>query len=218
MRISRLHIITQDLENKSHLQQVKEACEGGADWIQIRLKTQSKEEVKKIAQEAKMICLLHDCQLILNDHVEIAAELKLDGVHLGKTDMPLSEARAILGDYCIIGATANSYEDVEKIESEGIANYIGFGPYKFTTTKKNLSEVLDFEHFQNINQKTQLPVIAIGGIEYNDLETVLDTPIHGVAISSGIVKQENTVEATKKYLQHITDLKVKAHESIAIRR
>lgn len=198
MQIGELQVITQDLENRSHLEQVVALCEGGIDWIQLRLKTQTDDEAFCIVKEALSICKAYNCKVILNDRVDIAAKLEVDGVHLGKSDMPLAEARKILGGSKIIGATANTIEDLKLIEKEGIANYIGLGPFRFTETKKNLAEILPFSVFKNSKEYTQIPIVAIGGINSVDIAQLVEADIHGVAVSSSIVKQKNVAESARE--------------------
>ena len=99
------------------------------------------------------MCKEHDAILILDDHVELAQKLEVDGVHLGKTDMPVAEARQLLGEAFIIGGTANTFEDVEMHYRAG-ADYVGIGPFRFTTTKKNLSPVLGIEGYTSITDAT----------------------------------------------------------------
>src|ERR1700758_3328524 len=112
--ISKLQYITQDVEGKSHQQLAEEACTVGADWVQLRVKSKSAIEWKKIAMEAVTICNKHKAKLIINDNVSLAKEIGAHGVHLGKEDMNPVEARKILGNNFIIGGTANTFEDIKE--------------------------------------------------------------------------------------------------------
>jgi len=212
MRIEELQVITQDLNHCTHVEQVKALCEGGVKWIQLRLKKQNNTEAKIIAIQAKRICDEYGATLIINDRVEIAKELKT-GVHLGANDMPLSGARRILGNQ-IIGSTANSMEDVINIHEEGLANYIGLGPFAFTETKENLAPVLDLDVYRHIKRMTNIPVVAIGGIELSDLVQLKETDVHGVAISGAIVTAENITEAAKIWVEAINNLKLVEDEVV----
>src|SRR5246127_4479462 len=127
--ISRLHYITQDIENTSHTQLVEDACKAGVNWVQLRLKNKSYEDWKAIAEEALAICKKHNAKLIINDNVALAKEIGADGVHVGKQDMPVAKAREILGSGFIIGGTANTFEDVELHAKSG-ADYVGLGPFR----------------------------------------------------------------------------------------
>ena len=128
-----LQFITHYTERYSYLDSARMALEGGCRWIQLRMKDAGKEEILPIATEIRKLC--NDCGaiFIIDDHVELVREIRADGVHLGKNDMPVAEARRILGDEYIIGGTANTYEDVKKHWLDGV-NYIGCGPFRYTTT------------------------------------------------------------------------------------
>ena len=198
--ISRLHYLTQDLPDFSHSQLAEFACKGGADWIQLRVKNKSHKEWLKIAQETKHVCLKYGAKLIINDNVQIAKEISADGVHLGKEDMNPKEARKILGNNFIIGGSTNNMEDVIRQIADG-CDYIGVGPFRFTSTKEKLNPVLGLEGIKKIAEqfRKQIPMIAIGGIKLEDLEPLMETGIHGVAVSSAINISENKIEATKKF-------------------
>lgn len=110
------------------------------------------ETVRQLAEELKKACENRHALLIIDDYVEVAREVKADGVHLGKNDMPIEEARKLLGEGFIIGGTANTFEDVKRHYEAG-ADYLGIGPFRFTTTKKNLSPVLGLEGIVTSNNK-----------------------------------------------------------------
>lgn len=181
--------------------QVKDVIAGGCRWVQLRMKNASKEEIMPVAEQLKKICADSECILIIDDHVDIAKELALDGVHLGKTDMNPAEARAILGANPIIGVTANTFADIEAYSSLDV-DYVGLGPFRYTTTKKNLSPILGIDGYKAIMQQCAengiyLPVVAIGGIGYADIQAVMNTGVHGVAVSGSLINAESTVEATR---------------------
>ena len=188
-----------------HLQQVEAACKAGIKWIQLRMKQASDEEVRATAWAAKQITDANGCMLIINDRVEIALEVKAGGVHLGKQDMAVSEARRLLGKDMIIGGTANTVEDIREHHAQG-ADYIGLGPYRYTTTKKNLSPILGLEGYRQIMQllkreQRSIPVVAIGGIEMKDAEALFRVGLHGIAFSGMLVHAEDRakmVEAITK--------------------
>lgn len=199
--ISRLHYITQDLPGLTHAQLAEFACQGGADWVQLRVKNQSFDEWRKIAQETKLVCQKYKAKLIINDNVQIAREIGADGVHLGKEDMNPGEARKILGRDFIIGGSTNSMEDVKCKMAEG-CDYLGIGPFRFTTTKDKLNPVLGLDGIQQIVSQfgSKIPLIAIGGIKLEDTETLMQTGIHGIAISSAVNLYEDKAAIIKKFL------------------
>ena len=141
---------------------------------------------------------------IIDDRVELVKELGADGVHLGKNDMPISEARKVLGSAFIIGGTANTFEDV-KAHYEASANYIGCGPFRFTTTKKNLSPVLGLEGYRHIVEQMEeanihLPIVAIGGITAEDIPAIMQTGVTGIALSGTILHAEKPIDEMKKII------------------
>ena len=132
-----LQFITHRTERYSYFESARMALEGGCKWIQLRMKDAPLDEVEAVALQLKPLCKEHEAILILDDHVELAKKLEVDGVHLGKKDMPIDQARQILGEAFIIGGTANTFEDVLLHYRAG-ADYLGIGPFRFTTTKQNL--------------------------------------------------------------------------------
>ena len=125
------------------------ALEGGCRWIQLRMKDATDDDVRPIAHEIRKLCTEYGAKFILDDRVNLVVETGADGVHLGKNDMPVDEARRVLGTHYIIGGTANTFDDIQRLARQG-ADYIGCGPFRFTTTKKNLSPILGLEGYQRI--------------------------------------------------------------------
>ena len=173
------------------------ALEGGCKWIQLRMKDATDDEVRSVAAEIQPLCKQNEAIFLLDDRVELVRELHADGVHLGKNDMPVDEARRVLGEEFIIGGTANTFEDIERLASQG-ADYIGCGPFRFTTTKKNLAPVLGIEGYRDIIENMRragidIPVVAIGGITASDIDDILATGVKGIAVSGSVLTAENPV-------------------------
>jgi thiamine-phosphate diphosphorylase len=203
MKISKFQYLTQDISKFTHQELIENACKNGIRWIQLRVKNKSTLEYLQIAKDAKKITQKFKTVLIINDQVEIAKEVDADGVHLGKNDMLPEKARKILGHQKIIGTTANTFDDILKLQKQNI-NYIGLGPYQFTTTKQNLSQILGLQGYQNIIKKCKeneinIPIIAIGGIEAKDVKSLLDTGIYGIAVSAAIHHNQNIAENIKAF-------------------
>lgn len=191
-------------------QQVREVLAGGCKWVQLRMKDSSDDDIREIVNEIKPFCKDHDAILILNDRVELAKELEVDGVHLGKTDMKPEEARLILGSGAIIGVTVNTFEDVDLVKNLDI-DYIGIGPFRKTSTKKNLAPILGIEGYQNIIEKMrtaeiEIPAVAVGGISFDDIGPLFSAGINGVAVSGAIASAESPERATKKFLSIISNI------------
>ena len=189
------------------------ALEGGCKWIQLRMKDASDDEVRKAAAEIQPMCKEHEAVFLLDDRVELAKELHADGVHLGKNDMPIDEARRILGEEYISGGTANTFDDIPRIASQG-ADYIGCGPFRFTTTKKNLAPVLGIEGYRDIiakmrNAGINIPMVAIGGITPDDIDEILATGVQGIAVSGTVLNADDPVAMMKSLLSHSDDKELK---------
>jgi thiamine-phosphate pyrophosphorylase len=202
--ISKLQYIT-DCPNLA-----EQACKGGCDWIQLRVKNKPYNEWKNIAIQFKKICVRYGATLIINDCPEIALDVLSEGVHLGKEDMNILKAKSMLGANYLIGATANTFEDI-KAHANAQVDYIGLGPFRFTSTKKNLSPLLGIEGYERIMKQCHthhinIPIIAIGGIKEGDIENILKTGVHGVAVSSAISNDQNPEEKTKNLLNLLNRL------------
>ena len=199
-----LQFISHYTEQYSYLDSIRLALEGGCRWIQLRMKDASDEEVRPIAFEALHLCRNVGATFIIDDRVELVKELGADGVHLGKNDMPISKARQMLGSSFIIGGTANTFEDV-KAHHEASANYIGCGPFRFTSTKKNLSPVLGLDGYRRIVIEMRaahidIPIVAIGGIAQDDIHHILNTGIDGIALSGTVLRADDPVEKMKEII------------------
>ncbi|MEM9991435.1 MAG: thiamine phosphate synthase [Bacteroidota bacterium] len=193
--IAKLQYISQG----NHLEAIEKACEAGCNWIQLRVKNRSENEVLALAQQARTICTAYQSRLIINDYPDVAKAVQADGVHLGKTDQNHQTVREYLGQGFIIGGTANTFEDIKAYAQQGAVNYIGLGPFRFTTTKRQLSPVLGIEGYQKIvaqcqSENIKLPIVAIGGILLPDISAILDTGVHGIALSRLITKADNKAD------------------------
>lgn len=200
----RLQFISHQNEKLGYLDGIRKALAGGCKWIQLRMKGANDDEVRPIALQVKEWCREQQATFLIDDRVALVKELQIDGVHLGKNDMPIAEARKILGDGFIIGGTANTFEDV-KAHYEAGADYIGCGPFRFTTTKEKLSPILGLEGYKDIIQKMKeesidIPLVAIGGITKEDIPEIMKTGVNGIALSGCILHAVNPVEETREIL------------------
>lgn len=177
--------------------------DGGCRWIQLRMKDAPPAEIEATGRELAALCRDYGATLIIDDHVELVDAIGADGVHLGKNDMPVTEARRILGSDRIIGATANTLDDMLAAVTAG-ADYIGLGPYRFTTTKEKLSPMLGFEGYRRVmaafRRVSDLPVVAIGGINTPDLASLMQTGITGVAVSGALLTAPDPPAETRAML------------------
>ncbi|UKK67913.1 thiamine phosphate synthase [Prevotella communis] len=202
-----IQFISHYSERYSYLDSIQLALEGGCRWIQLRMKDATDDEVRPIAVEAQKLCRAYGAKFIIDDRVALVRELGADGVHLGKNDMPIREARRLLGSGFIIGGTANTFEDA-KAHYEASANYIGCGPFRFTTTKQKLAPVLGLEGYRSIISKLRaaninIPIVAIGGITKDDIPAILQTGITGIALSGTVLRANDPIEEMKHIINII---------------
>ncbi|MBO8473371.1 MAG: thiamine phosphate synthase [Bacteroidetes bacterium] len=200
--MEKVQFISHHTEKYSYADSVRLALKGGCKWIQLRMKDASEDEILETASQVRKMCDRYEAVFILDDHVRLVEKTGADGVHLGKNDMPVDEARRLLGNGKIIGGTANTLDDIIMHCSRG-ADYIGCGPFRFTTTKKNLAPVLGLEGYKEIMEGLgkagiKIPVAAIGGITVEDIPAIMATGINGIAISGSVLKADDPVEEMKK--------------------
>lgn len=203
--MKQIQFITHFNDQYGYVDGARMALEGGCRWIQLRMKGASDDEVAEAAAQIQPLCREHEAIFLLDDRVELAKSLKADGVHLGKNDMPISEARRVLGEEFIIGGTANTFDDIERLSSQG-ADYIGCGPFRFTTTKEKLAPVLGLEGYRNIVAQMEakginLPIVAIGGITCEDIPALMQTGIDGIAISGAVLNAADPVAEMKRMIE-----------------
>ena len=187
---SRLQYISQGSTATAQLNNIQQALSAGCNWIQLRYKNATIEEIIGLAKRVKRLCTSHAATFIINDYPHIVKTVDADGVHLGLTDMTVRQAQQIVGNNKIIGGTANTLEHVLQRVDEG-CSYIGLGPLRFTTTKEKLSPVLGLSGYEEITEALLLrhiaiPIYAIGGIVLEDIQAIMKTGIYGVAVSGVI--------------------------------
>ena len=237
MNLQNVHLqfITHYTEKYSYIDSAKIALEGGCRWIQLRMKDVPETTLEHHALIIQEMCRNYGATFIIDDNVFLAKKIKADGVHLGKNDMPITEARRILGEDFIIGGTVNTFEDILKIidnvqvgistssvteelkvqssmVQQSMVNYFGCGPFRFTQTKEKLSPILGIEGYKEIVKKKNeynidIPIVAIGGIVNADIPHILETGIDGIALSSGVLRAENPIEEMKNIVSILKNFK-----------
>ena len=205
-----LQFITHTTERYGYVEGAIEALNGGCKWIQLRMKGADADDIRQAVAKLKPLCQEKGAILILDDHVELTSQLDIDGVHLGKNDMPPAEARALIGEKYIIGGTANTFEDIKNLVAQGV-DYIGLGPFRYTETKQNLSAILGIEGYKNILSQCRAagittPIVAIGGIEPDDIPTIMQAGVSGIALSGAILRSDNPAETSHKIITTLNNL------------
>jgi thiamine-phosphate pyrophosphorylase len=190
----------------------------GGKWIQLRVKEKTEEEVLPLAIAASKLCERYHAKLIVNDYPRVALQAGAAGVHLGLDDMPVPEARALLGKAYCIGGTANTFADILRRADEG-ADYIGLGPFRFTATKKNLSPVLGLEGYAALMEEVRLagiriPIIAIGGIVLADIPSILLTGIYGIAVSGTLTYHTDHQQQIKAFYNQLNRNEIKEFDHV----
>jgi len=202
MHISTLQYITTSPEG------AERACRGGVRWVQLRVKNQPYAIWKQLALETQAVARRYGATLLINDNPRLAQDIGADGVHLGQADMPPAEARAMLGATFIIGGTANTFADVQRHAAAGV-DYVGLGPFRFTSTKEKLSPILGLAGYADILRQCRaagltVPIIGIGGVTLADVPDLLETGLHGVAVSGAIGAAAEPSAAAAQFVERLT--------------
>lgn len=200
-----LQYITNTESPSSVTDQIRAVLNGGCRWIQIRMKEATDLEVRNVVETVMPWCLETESFLILDDRVELAKELQVGGVHLGKTDMLPSQARIVLGAGAVIGVTANTIDDVKAVRGLDV-DYVGIGPFADTKTKKNLAPILELEGIRRIvtemkQEQIELPTVAVGGIRLSDVVPLMETGVNGIAVSGAIAYAHDMQKATEDFVK-----------------
>ncbi len=201
--ISKLQFITTNAASAG------QACMGGVDWIQLRLKDISYEDYKKTALDVQAVCKKYNATFIVNDNIKLALDINADGVHVGKEDpLPQADIDAMLARGGIIGVTTNDIDDFLHLQGKPVS-YVGLGPYRYTDTKKNLSPILGLNGYRKLFAQLKAkniaypPVIGIGGITSDDVSVLMTTGLHGIAVSGAIGNAPDITEAARKFKDYL---------------
>jgi len=196
--LPKLQYITQNNLAKSHVKQAIEMYEAGCKWVQLRIKDQPLQHILETANKITPYSKEKKTILTINDYPEIALKTKANGVHIGKNDPSISYTKQLLDTSQIIGATANTLNEVLHAVEHGV-DYIGLGPFRFTSTKKKLSPFLGLKGYETIintllKKGINTPIYAIGGIKTDDLNALKNTGIYGIAISGMLLNSNKKHE------------------------
>lgn len=202
--------ITHLNERYDYLSGVKEALEGGCRWVQLRMKEATDAQMVETGLKLRELCDQYNATFLLNDRVHLVKECGADGVHIGKNDLSPNEAREILGDRYIIGSTVNSCADLENLTSQSV-DYIGVGPFRFTTTKKNLSPIIGLEGYRDMlryeaQRAITLPIVAIGGVTKDDIGDIMAQGVSGIALSGTVLNSERPAEESREIKDILTHI------------
>lgn len=192
------------LKGETLADQVEKALQGGVTCVQLREKNLSEEEFEKEAKEIQTLCRQYDVPFIINDNVELAKKIDADGVHIGQKDMDVETARQILGEGKWIGVSAKTIEQA-KIAKEQGATYLGVGAAFPTDSKADASEV-GIPAIAMVSEYSELPVVAIGGINETNIMQLKGTGIDGVAVISAIFAKDDILKAAENLIQQVEEI------------
>ena len=175
-------------------EQVEQTLKGGTTFVQLREKDLSYEDFLQEGKEIQELCKKYQVPFVINDNVQLAKELDADGVHIGQDDMEISEARNLIGSNKILGVSVQTVEDAIFAEKEG-ADYLGVGAVFSTSTKLDAVDV-SYQMLKEICAAVKIPVVAIGGINKNNMLDLQNSGICGVAVVSAIFAEDDIEKAT----------------------
>jgi thiamine-phosphate pyrophosphorylase len=203
--ISKFHYLTQDLRTRSHLKQATVACEAGANWIQYRCLTKPDEELIEEINEIAALCDDWGTTLILTNHYHLLSKVDAQGVHIEDFDADFKAIRKVIGDDKTLGASATTIAGLLAVQSTGVVDYCGYGPFAHTNTKPNNKPLLGFEGYRKLQQSPEItiPVIAVGGIDLTDVDPLIKTGIYGIAVSAAVNLAIDPGRALKEFYKKI---------------
>lgn len=202
---SPVHLVTDGADVATTVAQARQAVSGGCRWVQVRMKNADPADRDTALISLRDFCHSHGTTLIVDDDVQAVHRTSIDGVHLGHEDMDPTEARAILGPVPLIGATVNCAADAERLVGKPI-DYIGLGPWRFTTTKRRLAKPLGAQGTRDLVRNIRdlgihVPILVIGGIIGEDIPAVLASGADGIAVSSAICRAADPAAAARRIMQ-----------------
>jgi thiamine-phosphate pyrophosphorylase len=205
--IEKLQFITHDIEQHSHIEQARIACEAGAKWIQYRCLTKSDDELLKDINVIAELCDDWGATLIVTDHIHLNGKADIQGFHIEDMDADFQKLRIELGEAITIGGSSNTVEGLIRIAKEG-ADYAGFGPFNITTTKPNNAPLIGLSGYESAvnllkQQNIDLPVLAVGGITIADIDGIMATGAFGIAASSAINQAEDMTAAYLEFYNKV---------------
>ena len=194
-----LYLVTDNSDDvEKFLNTIEEGIKGGVTVVQIREKTAETLDFYELALKVKEITTRYNVPLIINDRVDIALAIDADGVHVGQSDMPCDVTRKLIGKDKILGVSAATIEEAKKAERDG-ADYIGTGAVFPTATKDDAPSITK-EDLKEIVESINIPVVAIGGINFDNASTLIDTGIAGLSVVSAIMSSENPKKSSEELL------------------
>jgi thiamine-phosphate pyrophosphorylase len=201
--IEKLHYITHDISNFPHVEQVQNACEAGAKWIQYRCLSKADAELLQDINAIAEICDDWGTTLIVTNHIHLNGKADIQGFHIEDMNADFSALRKQVGDDVTLGGSANTVENLIRLYNEG-ADYAGYGPFSTSQTKPNnyplISETQYYTAVKTLQKSgINFPVLAVGGIKLNDVEALMQSGIYGIAVSEAIYQADDFQQAYEDF-------------------
>jgi thiamine-phosphate pyrophosphorylase len=202
--ISKFHYLTQDLPSHSHPEQAETACRNGANWIQYRCLSKPDDELIDEINEIAAICDDWGATLIVTNHYELLDRVDAQGVHIEDFDADLIAIRKYIGEDKTLGASATHIDRLLQVQDTHVVDYCGYGPFAHTDTKPNNKSLLGFEGYRILQKyPVDIPVIAVGGIQLNDVGPLLEAGVYGIAVSGAINLAVDPGAALKEFYRKL---------------
>jgi thiamine-phosphate pyrophosphorylase len=205
--IEKLQFITHDIDQLTHIEQAQIACEAGAKWIQYRCLTKDDKALLKDINAIAEICDDWGATLIVTNHIHLNRKADIQGFHIEDMDADFIALREQLGEDITIGGSSNTAEGLIRLAAEGV-DYAGCGPFNITTTKPNNSPLLGLTGYANVvsllkEKEITMPVLAVGGVKLEDVDSLMSTGIFGIAASSAINQAQDMKSAYQDFYDKI---------------
>jgi thiamine-phosphate pyrophosphorylase len=206
--ISQLQYLTQDLENRSHVEQAQLACEAGCKWVQYRCFTKSDSELLDEVHAIASICDDWGATLIITDHIHLLHQADIQGVHIEDMQADFKAIRQQIGEDKTLGASAHNFNDIKRIVESSSVDYVGCGPFSLTNTKPNDYDLVGIAGYKAImdemkNYGMEIPILAVGGVGLEDVEALMQTGIYGIAVSAAVNKADDPAKAFKEIYRRV---------------
>jgi len=204
--IKGIYLVTEEYGGKSHLEMAEAALKAGVRIIQYREKRGTSRKMLEEARAIRQLTRNYGALFIVNDRVDIALFSQADGVHLGQEDIPPEIPKKYFGDRLIVGVSVTGVEEALKAEAAG-ADYVAVSPVFDTFTKEDAGRALGLNVLKEIVQTVRVPVVAIGGINKENLKMVVDAGASAAAVVSAITRSENPYLAACELVQLYNQLR-----------
>jgi thiamine-phosphate pyrophosphorylase len=197
----RLYLVTDQgvLRDQSLVEKIETAIQGGVTIVQLREKQLDSRAFYDLALDVKQITDRYDVPLIINDRLDIALAVNAAGLHVGQNDLPANVARKLLGEDKILGVSSATLDEAVQAEQDG-ADYVGFGSF-YPTLTKNDTRGVTIDQLHKINEKINIPIVAIGGINEKNARTLIASGANGIAVVSAILGKSNSKDAAKNLIR-----------------